>query len=259
MNLTFLRLPRSRNRLSRRATARPAPPSEIAVKTTPTIIAPPPQETLDELRIKLRKSFEEAGQGYFDLGEVVNDDTVLHCQVFANRHRAIETLPKGGIVAEVGTQTGHFADHIFKAAQPKSLHLFDLSLEWFDKSVLVEPIQDGRVQIHLGDSSTELAKFPAEHFDWLYIDGNHSYDGVIKDIAEAIRTVKRDGILVFNDYTTWSPLEVCNYGVLKAVNELVNGGEWEFLYLALHPWGYHDVALRRRNAATLRSGRELVS
>ncbi|MEX0612585.1 MAG: class I SAM-dependent methyltransferase [Pirellulales bacterium] len=167
-------------------------------------------------------------------------------RVFANRHRAIESLPKGGVVAEVGTQTGHFANHIFKAAKPDKLHLFDLSLEWFDSSLLEEPIRDGLVEIHLGDSSTGLSKFPAEHFDWLYIDGDHSYAGVKKDIAQAVRAVKHHGLLVFNDYTVWSPLEACNYGVLKAINELVNSGEWEFLYLALHPWGYHDAALRRR-------------
>jgi hypothetical protein len=201
-------------------------------------------------------SGRELGPGNFDFGDVVGDDAVARCRVFANRHRAIESLPQGGIVAEVGTQTGNFANHIFKAARPSSLHLFDLSLDWFDSRLLVEPIRDGRVQIHLGDSSTELGKFPAEHFDWLYIDGDHSYRGVSRDIAQAVRTVKRDGLLVFNDYTVWSPLEACNYGVLKAVNELVNSGEWEFVYLALHPWGYHDVALRRREAYRTRRGRD---
>jgi hypothetical protein len=190
----------------------------------------------------------DAGHSFFEFGEIVVDEAVVNCRVIANRHRAIESLPKGGVVAEVGTQTGRFADHIFRTARPQKLHLFDISMEWFDSSVLVDPIRDGRVQIHIGDSSTELSKFPAEHFDWLYIDGDHSYAGVKRDIAQAVRTVKRNGLLVFNDYTVWSPLEVSNYGVLKAVNELVNGGEWEFVYLALHPWSYHDAALRRRAA-----------
>jgi hypothetical protein len=201
----------------------------------------PPHEICNELR----KSIEQVGNSFFNFGDIVRDDAVNGCRVFANRHRAIETLPQGGVIAEVGTQTGHFADHIFKTAKPKQLHLFDLSLEWFDKSVLVEPIRQGTVKIHLGDSAAELGKFPAEHFDWLYIDGDHSYAGVKRDIAQAVRTVKRDGMLVFNDYTVWSPLEACNYGVLKAVNELLNSGEWELMYLALHPWGYHDAALRR--------------
>jgi hypothetical protein len=217
------------------------------------VATPPPIKSPDALCNELRALIGRTGNSFFEFGEIVADDAVAGCRVFANRHLAIETLPKGGIVAEVGTQTGHFANHIFKVAAPSRLHLFDLSLEWFDPSLLVEPIRDGSVQIHLGDSSTELSKFPAEHFDWLYIDGDHSYRGVTRDIAQAVRTVKRDGLLVFNDYTVWSPLEACNYGVLKAVNELVNSGEWEFVYLALHPWGYHDAALRRREAQ--RTGR----
>jgi SAM-dependent methyltransferase len=218
-----------------RRKAKPITESSIAIR--------PPHEVCNELR----KSLEHTGNSFFNFGDIVIDDAVSGCRVFANRHRAIDSLPKGGIIAEVGTQTGHFADHIYKIAKPKKLHLFDLSLEWFDRSVLVEPIRRGTVEIHLGDSAGELGKFPAEHFDWLYIDGDHSYPGVQRDIAQAVRTVKRDGLLVFNDYTVWSPLEACNYGVLKAVNELVNSGEWEFVYLALHPWGYHDVALRRVN------------
>jgi SAM-dependent methyltransferase len=218
------------------------------VATSPSI------KSADDLCNELRARFGQTGNCYFEFGEIVADDAVADCRVFANRHLAVESLPKGGIVAEVGTQTGHFANHIFKVARPSQLHLFDLSLEWFDSGLLVEPIHDGSVQIHLGDSATELSKFPAEHFDWLYIDGDHSYRGVTRDIAQAVRTVKRDGLLVFNDYTVWSPLEACNYGVLKAVNELVNSGEWEFVYIALHPWGYHDAALRRREAH--RTGRD---
>jgi hypothetical protein len=225
---------RARNRKARQSPTPSAAPSI------------PPAKSPDELCNELRAALKPLGNNYFNFGEVVIDDAVAGCRVFANRHRAIESLPKGGVVGEVGTQTGHFANHIFTVAQPGKLHLFDLSMEWFDTTLLVEPIRRGSVEIHLGDSSTELGKFPPEHFDWLYIDGDHSYVGVKKDIAQAVRRVKRDGLLVFNDYTTWSPLEACNYGVLKAVNELVNSGEWEFVYLALHPWGYHDAALRRR-------------
>jgi hypothetical protein len=222
-------------RTKRSRTISPAPPS-----------GPEQAKPVWELQRDLRASIENIGHGFFELGDVVADDAVIACRVYANRDRAIESLPKGGVVGEVGTQTGRFADHIFKSTKPKKLHLFDLSLEWFDPCLLVDPIHQGAVEIHLGDSSTELGNFPSEHFDWLYIDGDHSYEGVNRDIAVACRKVKRDGILVFNDYAIWSPLEVCNYGVLKAVNELVNGGEWEFLYIALHPWGYHDAALRRR-------------
>lgn len=41
----------------------------------------------------------------------------------------------------------------------------------------------------------------------IYIDADHSYEGVKKDISVACRKVKHDGILIFNDYIYWSYLD----------------------------------------------------
>lgn len=61
----------------------------------------------------------------------------------------------------------------------------------------------------------------------------------------AVDKIKRDGILIFNDYTVWSMLEMTDYGVVPVVNEMLASGGWEMLYLALQPLMYCDVALRR--------------
>ena len=101
------------------------------------------------------------------------------------------------------------------------------------------------VRLHLGDSSTELAKLPDRYFDWIYIDGDHSLEGVRRDAAVAAAKIKPDGVLVFNDYTVWSVLEFTDYGIVPVVNELLASGEWEMVYIALHPLMYCDVAIRR--------------
>ena len=67
----------------------------------------------------------------------------------------------------------------------------------------------------------------------IYIDADHSYEGVKRDIQAGISKVKHDGFLVFNDYTYWSPAECLPYGVIQAVNELCLEGEWEMIYFAL--------------------------
>jgi hypothetical protein len=41
-------------------------------------------------------------------------------------------------------------------------------------------------------------------------------------------------------------LEKIKYGVYRAVNEFCLNCGFEIIYLGLHPWGYHDVALRKR-------------
>jgi len=39
------------------------------------------------------------------------------------------------------------------------------------------------------------------------------------------------------------------YGVYRAVNELCLRQGFEIVFLGLHPWGYHDVALRKIGAS----------
>ena len=170
-------------------------------------------------------------------------------RVFASRFDALDTLPRNGVVAEVGTQAGLFAERILLATTPASLHLFDVE---FDTLRQERPAvaDDSRVTLHLGDSSSELSCCPDASFDWIYIDGDHALDGVRKDTAVAIAKVKPGGILVFNDYTVWSIMELADYGVVPVVNELLVGGEWEMLYLALHPLMYCDVGLKRRDRSS---------
>ena len=172
---------------------------------------------------------------------------VGNCRVFPRREDMLTLVPKGSICAEVGTETGYFSAEILTKTTPKLLHLLDLNLSAirYDLYPLREAIDRGQVVLHEGDSSTLLSTFPDLHFDWLYVDGDHSYAGVMRDIAQVSRVVKHDGIIVFNDYTQYSPIERAPYGVMKAVNELCLKGAFELIGLALHGMGYHDVAVRR--------------
>ncbi len=92
-----------------------------------------------------------------------------------------------------------------------------------------------------------LESFPDAYFDWINIDAQHTYEGVKRDINAARRKVKADGLLVFNDYTMWSYVEMQPYGVVAAVNELCLEDNWTITYLALPDHMYCDVAFRRIN------------
>lgn len=161
-------------------------------------------------------------------------------QVFSCREALLSKLPSGGCVAEVGAQHGNWAHYMLQTKYPDRLHLFDMN---FDK--LREDVRtDERVVLHTGDSSTSLSSVGNEFFDWIYIDGDHSYRGVCRDIVQAAYKVKADGYLIFNDYTLWSPMEAIPYGVVAAVNELLQSG-WRMSAIALTPTGYWDVAVQR--------------
>lgn len=167
---------------------------------------------------------------------------LLNCQVFPHRSALLDSLPNGGCIAEVGTQHGYWASEIIKKKQPEALHLFDLSFDALIKDVANNPV----VKCHKGSSAKMLSDLEDGYFDWIYVDGDHSYEGVRRDIEQAIRKVKPSGYLIFNDYTHWSPMEAIPYGVVSAVNELIIAG-WEMTALAITPHGYWDVAVRRQS------------
>jgi len=167
------------------------------------------------------------------------------CRVLPSRFNILDRIPKGGVYVEVGTQTGSFAKEILRRLAPKKLHIIDIDYTPFDAAFFAPLEQSGQVQLHQGDSSTILASFPDTTFDMIYVDGDHSYAGVVKDLQQSLRKIKPGGYIVCNDYTAYSPIERCKYGIYKAVNEFCLEHSFRIEMLGLHPWGYHDVALRK--------------
>ncbi len=176
---------------------------------------------------------------------LLTDLHLRNSRVVPRRKDILALLPKGGVCAEIGTQTGNFAKQILSVTEPAKLHIYDLDFTPFDLAYFQEAIQQGTVELHEGDSSSLLAKASDESFDFIYIDGNHSYEGARRDLEQAAKKIKADGWIVCNDYTIYSPLEKTTYGVYRAVNEFCLEHGFEIIYLGLHQWTYHDVALRK--------------
>ena len=174
----------------------------------------------------------------------LKSENLSSARLVSSRNELLTRFPKGGVVAEVGTQYGYFARRIYDTVKPASLHLFDLSFESFDRAACF--CGDEEIFRHVGDSHDRLSEFDDGFFDWLYIDADHSYNGVKRDIEQAVRVVKDNGFLVFNDFTYWSPLEAVDYVVPHAVCELCLADNWEVTYFALAPLMYCDIVIRRR-------------
>jgi hypothetical protein len=72
-----------------------------------------------------------------------------------------------------------------------------------------------------GYSYELLPHFAKETFDVIYIDGDHSYQGVKDDLALAKKIVKRGGLICGHDYEM-NPAKTANnynFGVKAAVDE----------------------------------------
>jgi predicted O-methyltransferase YrrM len=82
------------------------------------------------------------------------------------------------------------------------------------------------------DSAASAHMFPDEHFDFVYIDADHSYEGVVRDMKAWWPKVKKGGLFCGDDYIPddgdiWltgsgkEPVYAGKFGVRKAVNEFM--------------------------------------
>ena len=185
--------------------------------------------TRKALGILINRWYEAYGP-YIDTAPELSEKHIKNCRLIENRLVLIERMKRGGVVCEAGTAFGSFAKEIVQRTSPRTFHIIDRDMSSFDSLYFSDLVKDGSVVLHEDDSSRALMSFPDKYFDWIYIDADHRYEGVLKDIEAAQRKVKERGFLIINDYTTWSPREAEKYGVMKAVNEFCIREGWELIF-----------------------------
>ena len=176
---------------------------------------------------------------------------IQNCRLLVSREELLNILPKNSICAEVGILEGYFSEEILKSVQPKKFHLIEIN-EFFVNDVMerLKPLaQPGQIIPHVGNSYDLLEEFEDNYFDWIYIDGNHTYEYVKKELLVAKRKVKTEGLILLNDYLLYDHINKYRMGVIDATNEFCLEHEYELVYLAFHPQMYSDVALRKRGVA----------
>ena len=163
-------------------------------------------------------------------------------RLFAHREQMLEYLPKRAVVAEIGTFKGEFARKIIDTCSPVQLHILDITFSF----VKAGTIDDAIVTKVQGDSGETLGRYSDGFFDWIYVDGDHSLDGVRRDAVQAMRALKPGGFMVFNDYTIFDPLRSEPFGVIHVVNELCVLHGFKVVGLAMHRAGYQDIMLQKQ-------------
>lgn len=135
------------------------------------------------------------------------------------RDALLESLPKGGVVAEIGVWEGGFSSRILHICAPRELHLIDpwLYLPAFSNTgfgkkknahlmearyhaVCAKFADDPRVKVHRMTSEVGLSQFEDHALDWVYLDGNHNFPFIDNDLTLSLRKVKRGGIIAGDDY-----------------------------------------------------------
>ena len=156
-----------------------------------------------------------------------------------------ENLPyKNLYILEIGVHKGDLSKQIAHNLKPKKLILVDpwiayddriYSNSWYgNSSISNQNIQDkyyldikqyfeneikrGSVEVHR-KTSDDFFYQNKYKFDLIYIDGNHLFNFVKRDISNSLNFIKSDGIIVLDDYGVvgwW------NDGITKAVDFFEN-------------------------------------
>jgi predicted O-methyltransferase YrrM len=93
---------------------------------------------------------------------------------------------------------------------PQNDALFQVALE---KSGLAH-----KVKLLVGDSEVGVAT--ADFYDLIFVDGDHSYEGVMKDYEYWKRAIKPGGYLAFHNAAAADPYTVTMEGVVRFVAEV---------------------------------------
>jgi predicted O-methyltransferase YrrM len=191
-----------------------------------------PKRFLRHLR-RIARSFEHR-----PVSQPLPIELIEDCRFCASRLHMLHLLPQEAIVAELGTQTGAFAREIVARARPRELHVVDRDYSVFDPTGLETAVR------HQGDTAQIVSGFAPNYFDWIYIDADHSFDGVMRDICASASKVRPGGYLVFNDFAHADP-ELGSYGVHRAVTDFMTEARWPLRLFAYEVAGLYDVAIQR--------------
>jgi predicted O-methyltransferase YrrM len=69
----------------------------------------------------------------------------------------------------------------------------------FDHNIKVARCEDQVAKIK-GYSQEALRKLPLNHYDFIYVDGSHVASDALEDAILSFRLLKRNGIMIFDDY-----------------------------------------------------------
>jgi len=158
----------------------------------------------------------------------------------------------GSVGAEIGVWMGNTSQK-FADKNPKELHLVDAYsvepykentemtyqdyiskyqritnefseagfMQYYDrvhKLVHDKFVHNPNVFLHRMESADWFKTFSDLKLDWIYVDGDHSYEGCLADLEAALPMLNSGGILMGDDYG-WVGAKWSKPGVTKAVDE----------------------------------------
>ena len=159
------------------------------------------------------------------------------------RRQLLKRLPKNGVGCEIGTWEGEFAAHLLRELEPETLYLIDpwtfqpeYPNRWYGGAIAKNKEEmdlrfhrvksmfanNEQVKIHRGtiDTFSTSAICAPNTLDWVYIDGNHSYEYVLNDLQKSYPLMKKGGVMTGDDMH-WPPLRTAVEDFVRSIAKSV--------------------------------------
>lgn len=109
-------------------------------------------------------------------------------------------MSKYKTILEVGVFEGETAQHLIKAI-PKGGQYVGIDINDYRTDATKLYMAEGGKSIDfiLGNSHDELGKLPSNHFDLIFVDGDHSWASILLEFKLVEKLVSRGGVIVYHD------------------------------------------------------------
>lgn len=109
----------------------------------------------------------------------------------------------------------------------------DWQCEYFKSLMMTNP----SIRMYRQYSDEAAKNFPDEYFDLIYIDADHSYEGVMKDLEAWWPKVKKGRFFTGDDYChRHAPISGLTFGVVEAVDDFATKLGLPVHRLTSHGW-----------------------
>lgn len=220
----------------------------------------------------------------------ISKNQLKKTNVYSNREDFLsENLKQKSKIVEIGTLAGDFAYHILKEYNPETLLLIDIfgqedtgvygketdSKKRFNSETHESWVRErfkeyGNVEIKCSKGFQELANYQKsllknsywgsdDHlFDFIYLDSNHNYSNILKELFSAEPLIKVGGFIGINDYmingifteeifnnSRWQDV---SYGTMQATSFFLSKfSNWQVMSIALNGAGNMDIFLQKQS------------
>ena len=103
-------------------------------------------------------------------------------------------------VLEIGVFEGETTQHLINALPQGGQYIgIDINDYRTDKTSALMAEGGKSIDFILGNSLDELNKLPKNHFDLIFVDGDHSFGHVLQEFKLVEKLVSRGGVIVYHD------------------------------------------------------------